>query len=1170
MAPNVEKKIAELEMGLLHLQQNIDIPEITLQIHPYVQQVINKCREDGQKITMEHFGDKVNDSVFLNQLQAGVNRWIREIQKVTKLDRDASSGTAMQEISFWLNLERALLRIQEKRESIEVVTTLEILKNGKRFHATVSFDADTRLKEALATVADYNPLMKDFPLNDLLAATDLQKIRIALQVLFQHLRKIRNTKYPMKRALKLMEAISRDLMSQMLKVLGTRRMMHIPYEEFDRIITQCFEVFTAWDDEYEKFQTLLRDIVKKKRDEHLKMIWRINFAHKKLQIRMEQMRKFRRQHEQLRAVILRVLRPSTSSAVLNKTKDGTDTETGSEKTSGFDSTLSSQSSTSMMASADINEIEEVNIAYELVKEVDALDMTKEGTDSWEASLKRYEERIDRVEARITAKLRDQLGMAKNANEMFRIFSRFNALFVRPHISGAIREYQTQLIQRVKDDIETLHEKFKIQYPQNKACKMSRVYDLPLVSGSIIWARQIERKLSIYMKRVEDVLGKGWESHIEGQKLKNDAESFRMKLNTQSIFDEWCRNIQQKQLNVSGRIFTIESTRTQQRSGFRLRVNFLPDIITLAKEVRNLRSLGFRVPLGIVNKAHQANQHFPFAVSLIETVKAYERACEKVEQKPSLALLVAGLKSEVQELISEGATMVWESYKRDSYVQKLGETVLNFQEKVDELLDIVEQIDLEVKSIEDCTYSSFTFIEILNKIQKAVDDLSLHRYSNLSEWVQRLDKEVEKRLALRLQAGIKAWTRALDGNAVGAGGHGSGGSNKDGTDTDTLTDTDSPIANIARPGGDPQIQILIHEIRITNQVMYVSPSIEEARFNLLQELFAWQNVILTLQRIESSRYQVGLDRPQSRHYRDLLNKMPDDGPQILNQAYEAIEMKIRQMRDYIQQWLTYQSLWDLQSDMLYTKLGDDITKWMNTLVEIKKSRTTFDTADTRKEIGPLVVDYAKVQSKVTLKYDSWHKEVLSKFGSLLGQEMSSLHSIISNSRLELEKQSIDTANTKDAVTFITYVQSLKSKILQWGKQVEIYKEGQRILERQRFQFPNNWLHVDNIDGEWSAFNEIMKRKDASIQHQVTSLQVKIVAEDKLVEARTVEFLTEWERGKPVQGSINPKEALNRLTIFETKFNHLREDRDNIMRAKEALELLEPGLSASSPNDEKLQV
>lgn len=68
---------------------------------------------------------------------------------------------------------------------------------------------------------------------------------------------------------------------------------------------------------------------------------------------------------------------------------------------------------------------------------------------------RYEDQIDRVETQITAKLRDQLGGAKNADEMFMIFQRFNALFVRPHIRGAIREYQTQLIQRVKEDIDKL-------------------------------------------------------------------------------------------------------------------------------------------------------------------------------------------------------------------------------------------------------------------------------------------------------------------------------------------------------------------------------------------------------------------------------------------------------------------------------------------------------------------------------------------------------------------------------------------------------------------------------------------------------------------------------------------------------------------------------------------
>lgn len=35
-------------------------------------------------------------------------------------------------------------------------------------------------------------------------------------------------------------------------------------------------------------------------------------------------------------------------------------------------------------------------------------------------------------------------------------------------------------------------------------------------------------------------------------------------------------------------------------------------------------------------------------------------------------------------------------------------------------------------------------------------------------------------------------------------------------------------------------------------------------------------------------------------------------------------------------------------------------------------------------------------------------------------------------------------------------------------------------------------------------------------------------------------------------------MGHLSIFESKFSRLKEDRDNVMRAKEALELQEPGM------------
>lgn len=49
--------------------------------------------------------------------------------------------------------------------------------------------------------------------------------------------------------------------------------------------------------------------------------------------------------------------------------------------------------------------------------------------------------------------------------------------------------------------------------------------------------------------------------------------------------------------------------------------------------------------------------------------------------------------------------------------------------------------------------------------------------------------------------------------------------------------------------------MVHELRITNQLIYVNPPVEESRVNIMQELFGWEAVITSLPRIRHSRYQV---------------------------------------------------------------------------------------------------------------------------------------------------------------------------------------------------------------------------------------------------------------------------------------------------------------------------
>lgn len=100
--------------------------------------------------------------------------------------------------------------------------------------------------------------------------------------------------------------------------------------------------------------------------------------------------------------------------------------------------------------------------------------------------------------------------------------------------------------------------------------------------------------------------------------------------------------------------------------------------------------------------------------------------------------------------------------------------------------------------------------------------------------------MERKLASRLQAGVKAWTQCLLGKKE---------------DPDYTMDTDVPNIPTHKAGGDPNIIPLVHEIRITNQIMYLHPSLEEARYNIMQQLFSWEAVILSQSRIQSSRYQV---------------------------------------------------------------------------------------------------------------------------------------------------------------------------------------------------------------------------------------------------------------------------------------------------------------------------
>ena len=188
-------------------------------------------------------------------------------------------------------------------------------------------------------VHKYNQLMKDFPLNELLSATDLDKIHEAIGLIFGHLnRKLRLSPYPVRRALPLVEAISKDFNDQLLRVLTSHRLLYTPYETFERLLEKTMAIFRTWDDHVKEFTNVAREVQRKRSEKFIPI--KIVPAHGKLQDRIRYLRDWRKQHEQLA-----VMTGPTKGLGVGMEMGGVDME------------------------------EEVKEAYEVMKRIDVLDVS---------------------------------------------------------------------------------------------------------------------------------------------------------------------------------------------------------------------------------------------------------------------------------------------------------------------------------------------------------------------------------------------------------------------------------------------------------------------------------------------------------------------------------------------------------------------------------------------------------------------------------------------------------------------------------------------------------------------------------------------------------------------------------------------------------------------------
>lgn len=697
---STKKKINELALSLQHLEQMIQVPDLIGTSHPIIREAVSNGATLDNYTEIIH-ESTLNDTSFLNSVQTIVNEWVRSIQSLTRMDRDVSEGSALDEANFWISMESSLTAIQEQLDSSDVQLSLEVLKYAKRYHATVSFMSDIGIKDAMARAVDYNKLMKDIPLNELVAAESFSKIEEAIVLIMNHLKKLRITSYPVNKALRFVEAISSDLDNKLKPMV--QDLMALEFEAFTKQVQDLEFVFDTWDRQVKEFVNLSRELLRKRGEKFIFV--KINPKTDYIKERLADALDFRTRHENFVATVRNIEMPQ----------------------------------------------DDVEHAYAALRDVDFLEQGK----NWNAAKRTYDNRIQQIENHIVAQLRTKLEATSNFNEMFQVFGSHKSLLERPRIRGAIQEYQSQLLAVVKDEIAHLQHNFT---NKKEFDSFAPLKDYPEIAFSLIWARQTEVKLIYLLERIELVLGKEWSSYAEGQKIYSESMTFKNKLNVQGLYSEWLDSVAGK--TVSGKIFHL----VKENNTTTLTINFDDSLMSLFKEVRALCWQKFAVPHGVIVSSRQVRKVYPHAIILKESLRTLESTLQKVESLGQSEVLLLAEKKQIYELIATCMSIDWESLSRSqdlevaeisstehnqlSQIMDLERSIEKLFHKAEALQSYQDDISTALENIKTIEFSSDGLGTCTRDLQTVTDKISSAGFSGLDAFVDGLNNSLIEALIAR--------------------------------------------------------------------------------------------------------------------------------------------------------------------------------------------------------------------------------------------------------------------------------------------------------------------------------------------------------------------------------------------------------------------------------------
>lgn len=701
------------------------------------------------------------------------------------------------------------------------------------------------------------------------------------------------------------------------------------------------------------------------------------------------------------------------------------------------------------------------------------------------------------------------------------------------------------IDAIRCDLELLLIKFKLRYEKSSEKVAADLRGVPPLSGRLIWARQIESRLSSLMRRMETLLGpEGWSSLREGKELREMCDEMRSYLSIDHLFQDWVHFQLRKVKGITPETAVLE-VKTDQDQVRILRVAFDSNLVLLMKEVRFLERLlpdmnsNKTIPLTIRTLASQASLHYPVYIAIETTLSSFHKIM--LEINPQNETLLAASLSAVRSVISTAMTpettmITWNSPEILLWVRQFTDAVNDLQDDVSSICRTLRIVECLLEQLSSCKYDENNFLSLYQKLQSIVDNMQSSRYSNVYNWVVSLNVRVADIIQDRLRRAGHAWTVAF-----------------------TQRFAIEPVEPVLKEDEVIMSQMR-HELIIVGQKIILNGTLESSRgfyithyHNHISILTRIPVVFLSSSDCIRDREQVPLDHS---FIMDRFDKESSQKP------YLAIEKALSDVRIWCEGWIKYEKLWLIPVARLRDILTEDLTKWTELSENIWSARNDLYRANEEVLFGPLVISSRQLAMKIGARYDFLQAEVQTRLMGLYKSAVEGFSSDFRAFKEEFEKVYLD-GSLKDIIGSVPIVTQLKSPIEILESSLTNLLSAQKTLRKECSQCNEEWILLDTMLESFHISKAALSRQVVYLEEHREELLARIQEEGAGLEQRKMLLLSAWEERKQSFNTLQPEEVLQSLKQILVSSRSLEAAQAAALHAAVALK------GSSRPPDTRLE-